>query len=1018
MLRASTLVALFISSLFTTVASAQTTRTVCASGCDFTSINAAIDASSNGDVIQLSAETYSEGSAIVLEGKQITIIGTVDGNGDPTTILDGGGAVQVLRCIDNFPFFHNGPQFENLVIQNGFAPGGEGGGMYIYSSNPTLTNCMFKNNSAYRGGGMYNYSGVLVVGEGCFGCAPHPWPTLINCTFTGNKAFYEGGGMYNTVGNPTLTNCTFTSNVAEGGGGGGMCNMDSRSPTLNNCTFTGNVADDSGGGMLNNDGGWVTLNNCTFTGNVAESGGAIWNVTYVQLGASITDLTNCTFCGNTPVDCDANGGLSGCGFGPGGYASGGGNCHSEVCDTDGDDTLDCNDNCPNDPNKTEPGECGCDVPETGDSDGDGIHDCNDEYPNDRDNDGVDDANDNCPDDASKSEPGECGCGVADIDTDNDGIFDCNDEYPNDRDNDGVDDVDDNCELPNPDQADCNGNGVGDTCEVADGLLPDCDGNGVPDGCDLQDAGADCNSNGYLDACEIANGFAEDCDGDGVIDSCQIAGEGTLDCDGNGRLDSCDLDDGAADCNSNGVLDSCDIAGGGSFDDDGNGIPDECLADAVYNQADGTYWDTLDSAMNGALEGDTLLVPESFFDALDGLELMLGDLTLQSLGGVTLDSMPDGILLGGDTTLAAAADSAIAIGSALDLLDGEASTLSGGSVTFGETAAVSIPAGSMLAVESSQALVNDGAITLLDGLLISETGTAQSATGSLTGFGTLSGAMTNAGTVTVQADLQCTDDFTNDGEVRIQSGTLTTVGTFTNNGTVLGSLDGARSGSGGAPSMTVIGDLVLGSEGSLLFGGSGTSLRVSGDLSIAATQSVQIDLSSTEVRMIGLGDEVGAVQRLELLGEDLGATEDGFDRTLGGFPIGTLRVGPMPTTVRLVDDHDNDGLGTNACEVLYVDTLQLDANTTLETNGCVLYCRELVLSGSASIDVPSNVVVISDPPNCPGDVTGDETVDGQDLAAVLAAWGQDVPDLDQNADGTIDGQDLAAVLDAWGLPCGQ
>ena len=63
-------------------------------------------------------------------------------------------------------------------------------------------------------------------------------------------------------------------------------------------------------------------------------------------------------------------------------------------------------------------------------------------------------------------------------------------------------------------------------------------------------------------------------------------------------------------------------------------------------------------MNGALEGDTLLVPESFFDALDGLELMLGDLTLQSLGGVTLDSMPDGILLGGDTTLAAAADSAI------------------------------------------------------------------------------------------------------------------------------------------------------------------------------------------------------------------------------------------------------------------------------------------------------------------------------------------------------------------------
>ncbi|MEC8818695.1 MAG: hypothetical protein VXX30_06380 [Planctomycetota bacterium] len=58
------------------------------------------------------------------------------------------------------------------------------------------------------------------------------------------------------------------------------------------------------------------------------------------------------------------------------------------------------------------------------------------------------------------------------------------------------------------------------------------------------------------------------------------------------------------------------------------------------------------------------------------------------------------------------------------------------------------------------------------------------------------------------------------------------------------------------------------------------------------------------------------------------------------------------------------------------------------------------------------------PDCPGDATGDAVVDGQDLAAVLAAWGADVPDVDQNADGTIDGQDLAAVLAAWGLPCGQ
>jgi hypothetical protein len=52
------------------------------------------------------------------------------------------------------------------------------------------------------------------------------------------------------------------------------------------------------------------------------------------------------------------------------------------------------DNCPDDPNKTEPGICGCGTPDI-DSDGDGTMDCDDE----------------CPDDPNKTEAGLCGCGV-------------------------------------------------------------------------------------------------------------------------------------------------------------------------------------------------------------------------------------------------------------------------------------------------------------------------------------------------------------------------------------------------------------------------------------------------------------------------------------------------------------------------------------------------------------------------------------------------------------------------------
>jgi hypothetical protein len=86
-----------------------------------------------------------------------------------------------------------------------------------------------------------------------------------------------------------------------------------------------------------------------------------------------------------------------------------------VTDIDGLESTDItyinvsNDNCPSDPNKTDPGICGCGVADD-DSDSDGTADCND----------------GCSDDPNKTDPGICGCGVADTDTDNDGITDCND----------------------------------------------------------------------------------------------------------------------------------------------------------------------------------------------------------------------------------------------------------------------------------------------------------------------------------------------------------------------------------------------------------------------------------------------------------------------------------------------------------------------------------------------------------------------------------------------------------------
>lgn len=85
------------------------------------------------------------------------------------------------------------------------------------------------------------------------------------------------------------------------------------------------------------------------------------------------------------------------------------NCDSDS-DEDGKDDTD--DACPDDPNKIQPGVCGCGVAET-DSDNDGTPDCKDQ----------------CPNDPNKVVAGNCGCGKEDKDSDRDGTPDCEDDCP-------------------------------------------------------------------------------------------------------------------------------------------------------------------------------------------------------------------------------------------------------------------------------------------------------------------------------------------------------------------------------------------------------------------------------------------------------------------------------------------------------------------------------------------------------------------------------------------------------------
>jgi parallel beta-helix repeat protein len=252
----------------------------------FPTIQAAIDAAENGDVIVIEPGIYREN--INFRGKAITLRSTAPDDPEvvAATIIDGGNNGPVVT-------FRNGETRESVLsgftaiggsgtrVRLVWEPGKElyygyfGGAILVIGSSPTIEkNIITGSMSKCTGGGIAvvaysspairgntitwnrarNGSGIAVI--------HHSSPAITGNTIRGNTAGFSGGGIlvrYHSY--PVVENNTIRENTAIDGGGILVSNHSS--PTITGNTITHNISETEAGGI------YVTVySSPTITGNI------------------------------------------------------------------------------------------------------------------------------------------------------------------------------------------------------------------------------------------------------------------------------------------------------------------------------------------------------------------------------------------------------------------------------------------------------------------------------------------------------------------------------------------------------------------------------------------------------------------------------------------------------------------------------------------------------------------------------------------------------------------------------
>jgi hypothetical protein len=356
-----------------------------------------------------------------------------------------------------------------------------------------LFECLFVGNNALRGGGIYNFSGVL---------------TVVNCVFRDNTASFGGGIALWTGENVQIINCTLEGN--SGGGAAGIYSNTSFG-SVKNCVVWGNAGAQIGTGIIP-----LQVTFCDVMGGYSGNGNINLDPLFQAAGTGGLRLLP----GSPCLDRGSNAAVpAGVAFDFDGQP--------RIVEADGDGFA----------------EVDMGAFEYA------FHDC--------DGNGVDDAlqiNANPAIDCDvNGRPDACDLAGGAADCDGNGALDGCDlaQGPSpDCNGNGAPDA---CDLAAGASLDCDGNSAPDECQIDQGDLPDCDGDGVPDGCAIAAGSAqDCNGNGLPDPCDVAAATSfdvnldmipdecQDCNGNGTLDPEDLARGTSADCNGNAVPDECEV----------------------------------------------------------------------------------------------------------------------------------------------------------------------------------------------------------------------------------------------------------------------------------------------------------------------------------------------------------------------------------------------------------------------------------------------------------------------------------------------